>query len=221
MISLALDFAGPEGQVAVADGQTILVTDNRPAGPGTVEGIVPFLLAALDRAGLKTADLDIIIATTGPGGFTGIRAGLSAAQGFALSHGRPVIGLTVFEALALSLTGADYPILIALDGRRADLFVQLRRDEATDPDEPVNLAPNRLDGLCPPGHLTIAGSAAEGARQGLIAAGRAPETLAVLPQLAKPDIARLACYAASRSAPPETSALEPFYGRPPDARPQR
>ncbi|MEO1250601.1 MAG: tRNA (adenosine(37)-N6)-threonylcarbamoyltransferase complex dimerization subunit type 1 TsaB [Pseudomonadota bacterium] len=221
MISLALDFAGPEGQVAIADGERLLFKANRPAGPGTVEGIVPFLLSALDGAGLTAADLDIIAATTGPGSFTGIRAGLAAAQGLALSHGRPVIGLTVFEAIALSLTGADDPILIALDGRRADLFVQLRLDGAEEPGEPVNVAPDRLDGMVPTVPVKLAGSAADRARQGLIAAGRSPAAVSVLPDLLNPDIARLACHAATLSGQRPTFPPEPFYGRAPDARPQR
>lgn len=221
MISLALDCAGPQGQVAIADGDTVLVTDRRPAGPGTVEGIVPFLLQALDRAGLTAADLDIVISTTGPGSFTGIRAGLAAAQGLALSHAGQVIGMTVFEAIALSLSDADHPVLIALDGRRTDLFVQHRSGGAAEPDPPANLPPDRLDGMCAGEPINVAGSAAEIARQGLIASGRAAGSITVMPGLAMPDIARLARYAATLSGKPAAHPPEPFYGRAPDARPQR
>jgi tRNA threonylcarbamoyladenosine biosynthesis protein TsaB len=78
-------------------------------------------------AGLAAPTLDLITVTTGPGSFTGIRVGLAAAKGVALALGVPLFGVTSFEA-SVAACEAD-PIegflLVALDSRRADLYIQL------------------------------------------------------------------------------------------------
>ena len=64
--------------------------------------------AALDGAGLRTADCDFFCAVTGPGSFTGIRIGVSAAKGFALATGKPTMPLTAFELIAYNVSGGDF-----------------------------------------------------------------------------------------------------------------
>jgi tRNA threonylcarbamoyl adenosine modification protein YeaZ len=67
-------------------------------------GILPVMVRdCLRDSGLQSSDCDAIAVTVGPGSFTGIRGGLALAQGLALASGRPVIGVTVGEALADSL----------------------------------------------------------------------------------------------------------------------
>ena len=57
----------------------------------------------LRDAGIQAADCDVIAVTVGPGSFTGIRGGLALAQGIGVAASRPVVGVTVGEALADSL----------------------------------------------------------------------------------------------------------------------
>lgn len=66
------------------------------------------------------AGLTKIAVCTGPGSFTGIRVGVSAARGLALGCAIPCIGITRFEALA-----ADHPdVTVVLGGRAGSVFVQ-------------------------------------------------------------------------------------------------
>lgn len=216
MICLAMDFTGPAGQVAIAQNDKILHTDARPAGPGTVEGIVPFLLAAIEAAGIEPGAIDLFVATTGPGSFTGIRAGLAAAGGLALAVDRPLRGISVFDAVAAAVPAGDIPLLIALDGRRKELFVQLRGPDKTARGEPGNLAPDSLHTWAPKGALRLAGSAGQAALDGLLAAGRRADDLTLEPGALRVDIA-----AAARlgTAGPDHALLgeaAPFYGREPD-----
>jgi tRNA threonylcarbamoyladenosine biosynthesis protein TsaB len=94
---------------------------------GQAEALLPMVDSAMGAARLAASMLDLITVTTGPGSFTGIRVGLAAAKGIALGLGVPCFGVTSFEAGAAACE--DDPIerflLVALDSRRADLYVQL------------------------------------------------------------------------------------------------
>ena len=83
----------------------------------------------MQEAGLAPAQLDAVAAAIGPGGFTGIRVGLAAAHGIALAVGGRLVGISSFAAVAARMAdlgpGAYESLLVALDSRRADLYVQL------------------------------------------------------------------------------------------------
>ena len=64
--------------------------------------------SALDGAGLRPAECDFFCAVTGPGSFTGIRIGISAAKGFALASGKPLMPLTAFELVAYNVNDGDF-----------------------------------------------------------------------------------------------------------------
>ena len=84
---------------------------------------------AIRRASLVPSAIDLIGTTVGPGSFTGIRVSLSAARGIALATRAQLIGVTGFEAVAANLvpaidTSGSF-LLIALESRREDLFIQI------------------------------------------------------------------------------------------------
>lgn len=93
------------------------------------------MLDALRRSvGIDWAEIDLIAATVGPGSFTGVRIGLSAARGFALAVGRPTVAVGTLEALAASWEARPDPhggptdvptkVLAVLDSRRGDAYTQ-------------------------------------------------------------------------------------------------
>lgn len=70
--------------------------------------IMDEISAAMDGAELAPADCDFFCAVTGPGSFTGIRIGISAAKGMALAAGRPLMPLTSFGLVAYNVTDGDF-----------------------------------------------------------------------------------------------------------------
>jgi tRNA threonylcarbamoyladenosine biosynthesis protein TsaB len=86
----------------------------------------PLAAEALEELGLTWADLDRIGVGTGPGSFTGLRAGISAAAGLARRLDVPLIGSTATAILAAGARdhAADRSLLTVVDGRRRELFLQ-------------------------------------------------------------------------------------------------
>ena len=115
---LALDTAGHACSVALIDasGQS-LFHDSLPMARGHAAALAPLTAKALEA--VDPATIGALAVTRGPGGFTGMRAGLAYARGFAIAHDIPVFGFSVFEALRLTV-GQDVPCLI--DSRRGDFF---------------------------------------------------------------------------------------------------
>jgi tRNA threonylcarbamoyladenosine biosynthesis protein TsaB len=105
------------------------------------ERLLPLIAAVLDEAGCSPADLTGIAVSIGPGSFTGLRIGLSAAKGLAWAHGLPVVGVPTLHALALRAVPVVSGgwILPVLEARREEVYCQLHelREEAAVPAQDV------------------------------------------------------------------------------------
>lgn len=168
------------------------------------------------EAVLDFAALDIIATTVGPGGFTGLRIGLASARALSLAAGKPLIGLTTLETVAAAQDPAGAPLLVVIDSKRADLYVQLFAPDLTQLSAPAALLPQAIAALLPGGPVAVAGNAAAMVVDALSQAGLEPR---LLDGPALPDAAQVARLAADRAAtmPPGAPPPAPLYLRPPDA----
>jgi tRNA threonylcarbamoyl adenosine modification protein YeaZ len=119
---LAIDTAAPRLQLALLrapDRVDSLVED---MATGQAERLFPALAELLATAGVTYPDLTRIAVTTGPGSFTGLRIGLSAARGLGLGLGIPVVGIP--SLFALSLAARCDAIAVLLDARRDEAYFQ-------------------------------------------------------------------------------------------------
>jgi len=105
-------------------------------------GLIAELLA---RHELTPADLSLIAVGRGPGGFTGVRLGLSLAQGLGIASGVPVWPVSSLAALAVNGVVPTTPVLALLDAKKGEVYAGLYRLEDGGP--PITLLAPRA-GTC-------------------------------------------------------------------------
>ena len=106
MITLALDTSTRTGGCAVLRGDDVLAELPGDAARTHAERLPGDLMAVLDRARLALPAVDVFAVAIGPGSFTGLRVGIATMQGLALAAGRPLVGVSVLDALARAAGGA-------------------------------------------------------------------------------------------------------------------
>ncbi len=213
---LAVDTAADACSVALwQDGQTLHSVSQRMRH-GHAEALVPMVCTTVGSAGRTLESIDLFAVTVGPGAFTGLRVGIAAVAGMALAGDRPTIGICSFLAIAAAIPmemRANHDVLIALDSRRAEPYLQLF-DQALEPvGPPWSEPPETVSGHLRGRPTLVAGNAA----RRLHAAARIDDLrIAATGDLADPVI--VASLAAARSDQARREPPAPRYLRPPDAR---
>lgn len=126
---LAIDTALEACSAAIFDtaGERVVALDSREIGRGHAELLLPLIDGVMKSAGLKFDAIDRIAVTVGPGSFTGLRVGLSAARGFGLVLKKPVVGISTLAALTAPLITENQavPVVAAIDAKHGNLYMQM------------------------------------------------------------------------------------------------
>jgi tRNA threonylcarbamoyladenosine biosynthesis protein TsaB len=213
---LALDAAGQSCSAALwRPGAGVVASRFERRARGQSERLLPLVEAVMAEAGERYAGLGAIAVTLGPGGFTGVRIGLAAAEGLALAWDLPILGVSSFDVVAAAVPAAEpgpRDLLVLLDAKRAELYAQLRPAGGA-PREPALVAPAALAAALPRRPLLLAGDAVDQALPALRAAA-----LDLARSLAggAADAAVLARLAATLPAPADRQPPRPLYLRAPD-----
>jgi tRNA threonylcarbamoyladenosine biosynthesis protein TsaB len=220
MLILAIDTALDACAAAVLDTaqNKLIAQESLAMKRGHAEALMPLIARVIKESGIAFSALDRIAATTGPGSFTGLRVGLSAARGIALAAGKPVVGvttLTAYAAPAVSESG-EQPIISAIDARHDHVYLQVVSGNGGSLVTPRVAPVSEALDAARFGAPYLVGNAAR------ILAERwpadAPPPVKVDPQPA-PDIAWVAWLGAAVN--PDVALARPFYLRAPDAKPPK
>ncbi len=187
---------------------------------GHAEALMPMVERVMAKARMRFSELERIAVTTGPGSFTGMRIGISAARALALVTGAPAVGVPTLEAMARAarrLSDENAPtseaLLVAIDARKEQVYAQLFRNGVPVGNAEV-LTPQQAAALVPSGPVILAGSGAHLAANFV----KNPELAQVLyPNLQATAVDVLAL---AVQMTPAATAIRPLYLRPPDAKPQ-
>ncbi|MBI5262893.1 MAG: tRNA (adenosine(37)-N6)-threonylcarbamoyltransferase complex dimerization subunit type 1 TsaB [Bradyrhizobium sp.] len=218
MLILAIDTALNACAAAVLDTESgrLIAQESQVMQRGHAEALMPLIGRVIAASSLSFASLDRIAVTTGPGSFTGLRVGISAARGIALAADKPAVGVTTLSAYAAGFVSrnGEVPVLSAIDARHDHVYFQIVAGDGTELARPQVAFIGEAISACRFGAPYLVGNAAN------ILADRWPKDLpapvAVDAQPA-PDIAWVAWLGAA--AQPELAPPRPFYLRAPDAKP--
>lgn len=189
------------------------VSDN--IGKGHAEVLMDYIERVMTQSGIAMSDLDRVAVNVGPGSFTGVRIGVSAARGFALALDRPAIGISAFDALAseVAISHPGQPVLVVLEAHRGEIYAQAfgadgiaqSNPMVVSRDESLALAQQQADGT------VLAGSAAASLNEmlaGTFSVARVEPT------------GLISTYAKLASMREPGEAPKPLYMRGPDVKPQ-
>jgi tRNA threonylcarbamoyladenosine biosynthesis protein TsaB len=127
---LAIDTALAACSAAVLDtdyGGGVLASDSLSMTRGHAEALMPLIYHVMQRSELTFPEIDRVVVTTGPGSFTGLRVGISAARGIALAADKPAVGVSTLTAYAAPLLADDdsTPVIAAIDARHDHVYLQV------------------------------------------------------------------------------------------------
>ena len=147
MLVLAFDTATPVASVALLEKGRVIASRYFDVGNQHSRRLFVEMSQLFEISNRNWGELAAVATTTGPGSFTGLRIGLSAAKGICLARGIPLVGIPTLQALAGRLPYACLPVWALLDARRGQVYAALYETASGYPEaltEPSALTPEIL-----------------------------------------------------------------------------
>ena len=217
MLILAIDTALDACSAGVLDTDAgrLIALESQPMKRGHAEALMPLIARVIRQAGIAFASFDRIAVTTGPGSFTGLRVGLSAARGIALAANKTAVGLTTLAAYAAPVVSenAEQPVISTIDARHDQVYFQVVSGDGSSLIRPRVAPIEQALRASRFGAPHLVGNAA-----GILADRWPTDALPPFKVDAQPapDIAWVAWLGAAVN--PDTAPARPFYLRAPDAK---
>ena len=217
MLILAIETATPAGSVALLEGQRLVASRYFDVGYQHSRRLCGEIEAVLKVADKEVGDLDGVAVSIGPGSFTGLRIGLSAAKGVCFAASLPLVTVPTLEALAAAIPYAARPVCPVLGARRGEVYTALFETTSGMPvllEEAEVLTPEALAAKRGEDQILWVGDGVELCAEYL---GDLP--LVAPPLWARPEARLVGLLAGARldaGAVADLAAVEPEYLRDPD-----
>ncbi len=104
------------------DGETIVLKEDNDKSYSHAERLHVYIDVVLNEANISSSDLDAIAVSKGPGSYTGLRIGVSAAKGLCFALDTPLISIPTLDALAHQVKIDEGIIVSMLDARRMEVY---------------------------------------------------------------------------------------------------
>lgn len=125
MLLIAIDTSGRNGSVALCrgDNNSFATLQVIPVEGGTYSArLMPIISALLARHQISLKQIDTFIVVAGPGSFTGLRIGLATVKGLGEVLQKPVVAVSMLEAVAEVRGSCDGKVVVALDAGRGEVY---------------------------------------------------------------------------------------------------
>src|SRR5688572_26970053 len=127
MLILGIETATEQVGVAVGGHEGVIATFEVTRGRRHAEILVPAIQFTLRQADIDCSELGCVAVDVGPGLFTGMRVGLSAAKAFAQALRLPMIGIMSLDLLAFDCRHTDRLLVPIIDARKGEVFWAMYR----------------------------------------------------------------------------------------------
>tara|TARA_R110000868_G_scaffold92136_9_gene255688 strand:- start:3442 stop:4113 length:672 start_codon:yes stop_codon:yes gene_type:complete len=122
-IILNLETATTNCSVSISkDGKTLSLKEDHDKNYSHAERLHIYIDKVIKEAGIDIHELDAIAISKGPGSYTGLRIGVSAAKGLCFALDKPLISVSTLEALSHQVTCTEGFIVPMLDARRMEVY---------------------------------------------------------------------------------------------------
>jgi tRNA threonylcarbamoyladenosine biosynthesis protein TsaB len=120
---LVLDTSTERGAIGLATGMGVEYAATTEAARRHGRDLIPRVAALLAESGLSARDIDLFGVGLGPGSYTGLRVGVSAAKTLAYATGAAIVGFDSLEAVARNAPPDALRISVVADAQRGDVYV--------------------------------------------------------------------------------------------------
>lgn len=141
---LALESSAKACSVCLTEDEFLLAESYENTGLTHSVTLLPMAEELLKRCSLTLKDVDVIAAAAGPGSFTGLRIGVSAAKGLAWALEKPCAKVSTLEAMAWNAVALPGRICPVMDARRSQVYNALF---SSDGETLTRLTPDRAISL--------------------------------------------------------------------------
>ena len=122
MLILAFETSAKAASVALLEDGKLLGESYQNTGLTHSQTIMVMAEDLLKQCGRTVSDLTALGVANGPGSFTGIRIGVSAAKGLAFAADKPAVGVSTLAAMARNVAWMDGLVVCAMDARRQQVY---------------------------------------------------------------------------------------------------
>ena len=141
---LALESSALACSVCLTQDDALIAQTCENSGLTHSVTLLPMAEELLKRCGVALHDIDVIAVAAGPGSFTGVRMGVSAAKGLGWALDKPCAKVSTLEAMAWGLSVWPGRICPVMDARRSQVYNALF---SSDGETITRLTPDRAIGL--------------------------------------------------------------------------
>ncbi|MDR3181815.1 MAG: tRNA (adenosine(37)-N6)-threonylcarbamoyltransferase complex dimerization subunit type 1 TsaB [Planctomycetaceae bacterium] len=124
---LAIETTERFGSAALLDGNNVLAQVELPKDKRSSQTLHPAIEELFTQSGTLPNDITVLAVVNGPGSFTGLRVGVTAAKVFAYACGAEIIAVSTFDAVKLETSAVHS---IGVDAQRGEVVVSLNGEPA-------------------------------------------------------------------------------------------
>jgi tRNA threonylcarbamoyladenosine biosynthesis protein TsaB len=118
---LALETSTRDATVAVLEDERLIQETDFGADQRTAQAFAPAIARQLASVGWRPRDIQLIAVSRGPGSFTGLRVGVTAAKTLAYATGAAILGIDTMHVIAAQVEGPWREIVVVVDAQRQQL----------------------------------------------------------------------------------------------------